>query len=127
MFVVLIFAIQQYARKRYFRQQATLEVKTVKYKAKPLVLDQHQVKNEFELLTALDLMTRKEFSEHVNTKKNTIHAWILKELQNKKLAAKLKTTNKERMILKLDKYLKKQTKKQTKKWIIQVITRSVLL
>ena len=106
--------VQQYVRRRYFKEQAVVEVKTKKA-VQPLELGAHVIKDEFELLSALDVMTREEFKKHVNEEKNKVYSWAKKELNNKWLARKLNTTNKERMIIKLDKYLKKQTRKQVKK------------
>lgn len=108
--LIIVFTTQHYVRKRYFRQQ-TVEPVVKKKGVKPLHLGTSVIKNEFELLTALDLMTRKEFKEYVNEKKNVIHQWVLKESENKKLHRILKTTSKEKMILKLDKHLKKRSKK----------------
>lgn len=105
--LVSVVAVQQYVRKKYFQQQATIEVKKPVRKRQPLELGERVIKDEYDLLTVLDMMTRDEFRKHVNAKQNPIHKWAL---DNKKLAKVLNTTSKEKMIIKLDKYLKRQTK-----------------
>ena len=60
-------------------------------------------------------MTRATFSEIVSTQKNPIRDWVRFEVKDKSLSRKLDTTSKERMILSLERYLKKVTKKLAKK------------
>ncbi|MBR9702900.1 ABC transporter permease [Candidatus Woesearchaeota archaeon] len=113
--LVVIMAVQQYVRKRYFAEQATVEVRRQEKPIKCLELGDKRAKDEYDLLTVLDLMTRQEFSALVNEKDNPVYDWLLHEVKNKKLAAKLKTASKERMMLALDKHLRKMTKKHSKK------------
>lgn len=113
--LIVIMTVQQYVRKRYFAEQATVEVQRQEKPITPLDLGGKIVKDEYDLLTVLDLMTRQEFADVVNKKENPVYAWLLHEVKNKKLAAKLKTTSKERMMLALDKHLRKMTKKHSKK------------
>jgi len=109
--LIIIVGVQQYVRRKYFQQQATIEVKKPIRKRAPLQLGDKTAKDEYDLLTVLDLMTRQEFRKYVNEKENVIHKWAR---DNKKLAKVLNTTNKEKMIIKLDKYLKKQTRNMKK-------------
>jgi len=87
---------------------------------KPLIIKNKEIKDVFGLLDSLDSLTRADFHELIKTKEkavkiNSIYDWVLKELGEKKLAKKLKTNSKERMILALEKYVKKKTKKLSKK------------
>ena len=76
-----------------------------------LALGQYLVHNEVELLDALDRMTRTEFEAIVRSDENPIATWAHAELRNKTLAKRLRTTNKERMMLRLDQHLEKHGKR----------------
>ena len=56
-------------------------------------------------------MTRTEFEAIIKTEYNIITEWTLKELRNKQLSKKLRTTSKEKMILVLDAHLQRHGKK----------------
>jgi ABC-type multidrug transport system permease subunit len=112
---IAIILVQRYMKKRYFTQMRTVEVKAVKKAVKPLEIMGRPVKDEFQLLTVLDLMTRADFQKLVTENSNPIYIWIRDEIGDKKLAGSLKTTSKERMILALDKRLKKMTRKSIRK------------
>jgi ABC-type multidrug transport system permease subunit len=99
----LTYWVRQRMKRKYFRQDEGLLGTHV---AAPLQLGKIAVHNEFELLDALDHMTRFEFESAVTSEENLIAAWVERELRNKSLARKLKTTSKEKMIIRLDKYLK---------------------
>lgn len=114
LFLILVIAVQKYSRKKYFQNKSVSEVKLTKQAAKILEINGKEIKDEYDLLTVLDFMTRKEFETAIDKKDNIISNWVLNELGNKRLARKLRTTSKERMILRLDAYLKKMTKKQIK-------------
>jgi len=111
-FIVLLLTFTIIAAKRikrtYFRQEEPLLQK--KHIPVPLHLGARMIYNEMDLMDALDRMTRIEFTHVVPNKENVIALWAERELRNKRLARQLRTTNKERMILKLDAYLKRHGK-----------------
>ena len=59
-------------------------------------------------MDALDRLTRQEFE---TLPQELIPGWVEKELRNRKLARQLRGKSKERMILRLDKYLEKHGKR----------------
>ena len=65
------------------------------------------VHNEVELLDELDRMTRAEFEHLVSAEDNIISHWVARELRNRRLAKQLRTTSKEKMMLRLDEHLAK--------------------
>jgi hypothetical protein len=101
--LIITITIRRRIKRQYFMQEGTTHT------AAPLQLGT-AVHNEVELLDALDHMTRTEFEALVKTDDNSIAKWVEYELRNKRLARQLRTTSKERMILRLDKYLKKHGK-----------------
>ena len=103
LFVVTLF-IQRGIKKRYFRQDVGLLAPHV---PAPLSLGTKTLHNEVELLDALDRMTRSEFEQLVTADDNLVSAWVGKELRNHKLARQLRTTSKERMMLRLDKHMER--------------------
>jgi len=107
--VLLLFTlyIQRRARKRYFRQEAGILEERIPV---PLILGQYVIHDEVELLDSLDKMTRTEFEEHVKADDNRISVWTRIELRNKSLSKKLRTTSKEKMMLRLDDHLKRHGK-----------------
>lgn len=107
--------VQRYVRSRYFSQQAAVEVTPAMRAVRPLEILGRPVKDEYDLLTTLDLMTRQDFAAIVTDEKNPIADWVRDELGNKRLAVRIRTTSKERMILKLDKHLRRMTRKQARK------------
>ncbi|RME31439.1 hypothetical protein D6789_02745, partial [Candidatus Woesearchaeota archaeon] len=115
---VLILVVQRSFKSRFFQRQAkdltADEFTATKRRVKPLSLLGRDVHDLFDLLEALDAMTRAQFESVVTTAKNPIASWVRTELQMRSLARKLRTRSKERMILALDKYLKRQTKKLAK-------------
>ncbi len=111
--VVLLVAtmlIQRHIKKKYFKQEDNiLQVVKKPHLPKPLMLGEAQVFNLMELMDALDKMTRQEFEAMV-IKGVSVSEWVEKEIRNKRLARQLRTKNKEKMILRLDKYLKRYGK-----------------
>ncbi len=107
--IILTVYIQRRIKKAYFKQEEPL-LPTFHVPA-PLRLGARIVYNEVDLIDVLDRMTREEFSHLVPKKENVISLWVARELRNKWLARHLRTTSKERMILKLDKYLKRHGKR----------------
>jgi ABC-type multidrug transport system permease subunit len=101
--LIITFFIQRRIKQRYFRQDAGL----LRHVPTPLTLGSTTVHNEVELLDALDRMTRAEFEHLVSADDNIISVWIAKELRNRKLAKQLRTTSKEKMMLRLDEHLAK--------------------
>lgn len=109
----LILGVQRSFRRKYFqRRSGALNAET--FAAKPIILKDRDVNNLFDLRDILDSMTRAEFEEVVNSHHNPIATWVKKDLRERRLARKLDTTSKEKMILVLDKYLKKNAKKMKK-------------
>jgi hypothetical protein len=99
--------IQRRNKQQYFKQEQGLLAPHI---PAPLLLGERQVNDEVELLDALDHMTRAEFDAIISSEDNIISSWALKELCNGSLSRKLRTTSKERMILRLDKHLRKHGK-----------------
>ena len=104
--LALTILIHRRIKRSYFRQEGIL----APHIPAPLALGNTVVHTEVELLDALDRMTRAEFERLVPTEDNIVSNWAAKELRNKRLAKKLRTTSKEKMILRLDAYLKKHGK-----------------
>jgi ABC-type multidrug transport system permease subunit len=100
----LTLLIQRRNKQRYFKQDAGLLAPHV---PAPLDLAGKQIHDEVALLDALDHMTRTEFESIIKSDDNIVSQWVFKELRNPSLARKLRTTSKERMILRLDKHLEK--------------------
>jgi hypothetical protein len=69
------------------------------------------VRNLFDLMDVLDVMTRAQFAEANTKNEHPIADWVRNELGEKSLARKLRCESKERIILALEKHLKRQTKK----------------
>lgn len=109
--LVITVIIQRRLKQNYFRQDRIL----AEHIPAPLVLGEKTIHNEVELLDALDHMTRAEFEALVKADNNLIFEWAEKELRNKSLARKLRTTSKERMILRLDDHLAKYGRNITRK------------
>jgi ABC-type multidrug transport system permease subunit len=105
--LVITVLIQRRIKSRYFRQEGGLLTPHV---PAPLQLGTVQVHNEVGLLDALDRMTRAEFDSIITSDDNIISAWAAKELRNRRLSRHLRTTSKERMILRLDRHLRKHGK-----------------
>lgn len=114
-----ILGVQRSFKARYFRKQSKdLAVSAFAQKThviKPLILEKRKIKDLFDLLEALDAMTRSEFEELITSNKNPLADWVRKEVRDRSLARRLNTRSKERMILALDKYLKRATKRLAKK------------
>ena len=72
------------------------------------------IKNEIDMLEALQKISEEEFNKHIN-KKNDFADWISKKLKRRKLAFELRTKNKEQMIKVLQKDIEKKQKKLKKK------------
>jgi len=109
--VAVVLAIQRSFRTKFFRRRSrdlAPTAFTAQRDVRPLTLGSRTVRNLFDLLEALDAMTRAEF-EALDAA--SIGAWIRKELGEKRLARKLATRSKERMIIVLDKHLKRLTRK----------------
>jgi len=113
---LLILGVQRSFKARYFRQRSRdLTAKAFSARAvKPLTMNGRDVHDLFDLLAALDAMTRAEFEAVVTQAENPIAAWARGELKEKRLARRLDTRSKELMILALDKHLKKVTKRLAK-------------
>jgi len=115
---LLILGVQRSFKARYFQQRSTeLAAESFGPASRtitPLKLGDREVKDLFDLLAALDAMTRAEFEAAVTEVANPIAAWVKNEIRDKSLARKLDTRSKERMILALDLHLKKLTKKLAK-------------
>lgn len=110
--VVLLFLtalIRQRMKKKYFKQDEPVLVKM--HIPAPLRLGNTYVYGPVDLMATLDKMTREEFTELVQKPNNSIAQWVAKELRLKVLAHRLRTTSKEKMILRLDRYLKRHGKK----------------
>lgn len=115
---IIMLLVQRSFKARFFSRQAkdlTAASFTTKRKVKPLKLGNTEVHDLFDLLETLDNMTRATFEESVVAKGNPVVSWVRNELRERRLSRKLKTKSKERMILALDKHLKRKTKKLQKK------------
>lgn len=116
---LIILGVQRSFKSRFFQRQAkdlTEESFAPKKRSvKPLTLLGREVADLFDLLEALDTMTRAQFESVVTKAKNPIATWVKQQVNERGLARKLRTRSKERMILALDKHLKRQTKKLAKK------------
>jgi len=106
--LLIVIYVQKRNRRAYFRQDEGL---LATRPPTPLVLGTHTIRNEIELFEVLDSMTRAEFSQFITEESNPVTNWVRDELRNKSLARKLRTTNKELMILRLDKHLKNNGRK----------------
>lgn len=111
---IIIIEVQKYSKKKYFKQLSVgagmLEVEEKK-QITPLEIKGMKIFNLHDLLESLDKIPRHEFKEIVNEKFNPIRDWVLKDVGNKKLAKKLGVKSKERMILIIEKFIKKSRKK----------------
>ncbi|HIH24023.1 TPA: ABC transporter permease [Candidatus Woesearchaeota archaeon] len=105
--LALTILVQRRNRRKYFRQDGGLLAPHI---PSPLLIAGKHVNNEVELLDCLDHMTRAEFDSVVKTDDNLIAAWVKTELRNRSLSRQLRTTSKEKMMLKLDKYLARHGK-----------------
>jgi ABC-type multidrug transport system permease subunit len=101
--------VQRRAKRKYFRQDTGGIL--APHIPVPLVLGGRSVANEVELLDCLDHMTRAEFESAVKADINPVSVWVEKELRSPRLARQLRTTSKERMMLKLDKHLQRHGKR----------------
>jgi hypothetical protein len=113
---LLILGVQRSFKARYFRHSSKdLAANAFSTReAKPLQLNDREVRDLFDLLAALDVMTRAEFEKAIAGEQNPIAAWVRTELREKRLARRLDTRSKELMILTLDKHLKKRTRRLAK-------------
>ena len=100
--------IQGSLKRRYFRQDAGLLI--AQRVQAPLRLGDTLAHDAAELMGALDRMTRDDFERIVTSDDNPISRWALAELRQPRLARGLRTRSKERMILWLDRWLKKHGK-----------------
>lgn len=105
--LALTIMVQRRNRRKYFRQDGGLLAPHI---PSPLLIVGRHVNNEVELLDCLDHMTRAEFESVVKSDDNPIAAWVKTELRNRSLSRQLRTTSKEKMMLKLDKYLARHGK-----------------
>ncbi len=114
---VLILAVQRSFKRRYF-QRRSKDLGTgafaPKRKVKPLLVKDREIRDLFDLLEALDAMTRAEFEQAVSPERNPIAEWVRNEIGERSLGRRMDTRSKERMILALDKHLKRRTKKLAK-------------
>ena len=102
--------IRRRIKQKYFKQEEPLlAVKT--HVPKHLRLGEAYVHNEVSLMEALDKMTRQEYGMIVVNDPYMISRWVERELRNKRLARQLRTKSKEKIILKLDKYLARHGKR----------------
>ncbi len=112
---LVILAVQRSFRRSYFQRRSTdlaASAFTPHAKsAKPFSLGGREVRDLFDLVEALDAMTRAEFERAVTGETNPVASWVRQELKEKRLARKLDTQSKERMIIALEKHLKKQTRR----------------
>lgn len=110
-----ILLVQRSFKRRFFQRRskdlAAAAFTPKSREVKPLLVGDREVRNLFDLLNALDGMTRAEFEQVAAKKEHPIANWVAKELGEKRLARKLRTRSKERIILALDKHLKRQTKR----------------
>lgn len=111
---VIILVVQRGVKSRFFHRQSK-DLTTASFapnarKVKPLVLGNRSVQDLFDLHEVLDGMTRAQFEEVISQRSNPIAQWVQTEMQERSLARKLKTHSKERMIIALDKFLKRRSK-----------------
>ncbi len=109
--VVLLCAaawIQNSLKRRHFRQDVGLLA--TQHVPAPLRLGDRIVHDPAELMDALDHMARAEFELLVTAEDNPIARWANDELRQSRLARGLRTRSKERMILRIDAWLKKHGK-----------------
>ncbi|MBR9701067.1 ABC transporter permease, partial [Candidatus Woesearchaeota archaeon] len=106
--LIVTVMVQRYFRKKYFKQEESL-LPVKMHVPKPLMLGETHIHDAVELMDVLDRMTMKEFDNIVKNK-NIIANWVSTELRIKRLGKQLRTKSKERMILKLDKYLERHAK-----------------
>jgi hypothetical protein len=99
--------IQRRIRQRYFARDAGLLGPHI---PAAFVFGGRTVGSEIELLDALDHMTRAEFEQAIKTDGNAVSRWVASELRNKRLAKRLRTTNKEIMMVRLDEHLRRHGK-----------------
>lgn len=115
----LILIIQRSVKAKFFQQRAKDLEKAAfaRKEVKPLRIGDREVRDLFELWEIFDAMTRGEFEQlsRGNGGISSIVQWVRDELGEKRLARKLRCNNKERIILALDKFLKKETKRLQKK------------
>ncbi len=115
----LIIAVQRSFKSKFFQRRskdlAANAFAPRARKIKPLSLMHHEVKDLFDLLEVLDHMTRADFEQVIAGGKNPIAAWVRLEVGEKGLARRMDTRSKERMILALDKYIKRRSKRLQKK------------
>jgi len=115
---LLVIAIQRSFKTKFF-QRRSKDLATAQFVAKqhvkPLKMGTHEVKDLFDLLEALDAMTRAEFHEAFKSGKYRIANWVRDELGEKRLARKLRSPIKERIILVLDTHIKRETRRLQKK------------
>ncbi len=116
---LVILGVQRSFKRRFFQRRsrdlASSSFAPRARSVKPLLLPRREVRDLFDLFDALDAMTRVEFSRVVSREKNPIAEWVLRELGEKRLARKLRTPSKERMILALDHYLKKKSRELSRR------------
>ncbi|MFH1770406.1 MAG: ABC transporter permease [archaeon] len=97
-------------RNPYFTKRELIYVPEDAY----LKIDKYIIKSKQDILKTLRSMSAEEFNTHVK-KKNEIANWVNKTLKERRLAWKLRFKSKEKMILVMQKYLKKKEKKEEKK------------
>jgi hypothetical protein len=115
---VFVVLVQRSAKAKFFRRRSkdlgknafTPRARPVK----PLMVGDREVRDLFDLLEVLDSMTRAEFEECRKGGKQPISSWVRNEIGDKRLARRLRTPSKERLILALDKHIKKETKRLQK-------------
>lgn len=119
--IIAVIIVQKSFKSRFFKGSpgdlSVKEFSNVKKEIKPIIIKDKEVNDVFELLDALDALTRADFAEFLKDKQgkvNPIAKWVYNELGEKKLAKKIRTDSKARMILVLEKYVKKKTKKLSK-------------
>lgn len=100
--------VQRHIKRKYFRQEEP--ILQTRHVPSPLRIGEALVHDEIEMMDALDQMTRSEF-EDLMKNGNVISLWVQKELRNKRLARRLRTRSKEKMIIRLDKYLERHGKR----------------
>lgn len=111
---LLVLLVQRSFKRRYFQKRGG-DIDGIGQKAaKPLLVGETEIRDLFDLLEFLDSMTRNQFELVVNVDTNPFYHWVKDEVGDKKLARKLKTQSKERMILALEKHVRKLSKKANK-------------
>jgi ABC-type multidrug transport system permease subunit len=112
LFALIILVQRSFKRRFFLRRSKDLDTRAFTPKTvRPLQLTNREVRDLFDLLSALDAMTRAEFEQAIAGERNPVAAWVKNEMKEKRLARKLDTRNKELMILALDKHLKKKSRK----------------